>query len=282
MESTSTNISNNTLYSLQNVENYKTTLNHSIKDILNKQKILIIDYIKLVTEKIHIKNDIHHRYIIIRGLDTVSHVFNNILIYTKNLDLAFYHGQKAFYFYVEFIEQITDDTHTFLQLNSRDASMFVYKKTIYDINHEHRQKFSTENIKPMEEIFDLLNIQTNINKALLCFFLNKYVNVNENNNENKSPVPYLNSIIIKIEKIVERILHYKMHKLSHDTLLIFIEEISVETNSEKYIELIELFLKKLHKLKIEHINVKEKIYSSVFSDKLKEQPEKVISWLIDN
>ena len=64
--------------------------------------------------------------------------------------------------------------------------------------------------------------------------------------------------------------------------MIFIEEIMIDTNSDKYIELIELFLKKLHKMKIEDINVKEKIYSSVFSEKLKEPCEKIIAWVLDN
>ena len=192
--------------------------------------------------------------------------------------MAFYHGQKAFYFYVEFIEQISDDTHTFLQLNSRDASMFVYKKTLFDINHDYRQKILAENNKTAEEFFNILDIQTNINKSLLCFFLNNYDYVNGK----KSNIHYLNSIIIKIEKIIERIIHYKIHKITHYILMIFIEEIMIDTNSDKYIELIELFLKKLHKMKIEDINVKEKIYSSVFSEKLKEPCEKIIAWVLDN
>ena len=62
-----------------------------------------------------------------------------IFYYTKNLDLTFYHTQKAYFFYIEFIEQIYDDNVTFLRLSSRDALMFVYKKTIFDINNDHKK-----------------------------------------------------------------------------------------------------------------------------------------------
>ena len=62
-------------------------------------------------------------------------------MYTRNLDLTIYHCKKAFCYYVEFIGQIGDDNHTYLQLNSKDATLFVYKKTIFEIDNEYRKKF---------------------------------------------------------------------------------------------------------------------------------------------
>jgi uncharacterized protein YutE (UPF0331/DUF86 family) len=53
--------------------------------------------------------------------------------------MAFYHSQKAYYFYIEFIEQISDENITFLQLSSRDAILFVYKKTIFEINQDYKK-----------------------------------------------------------------------------------------------------------------------------------------------
>ena len=44
---------------------------------------------------------------------------------------------------MEFIGQIGDDNHSFLQLNSKDASLFVYKKTIFNINNEYRKEFAS-------------------------------------------------------------------------------------------------------------------------------------------
>ena len=78
----------------------------------------------------------YFRYIFKRGVETITNVFVGMLEYTMNADLSLYHSQKAFYFYVEFIEQITDSQNSFLQLTSRDAVMFVYKRTIFEINKE--------------------------------------------------------------------------------------------------------------------------------------------------
>jgi len=149
--------SNSSFYSLLNIENYKHDFNYSTDDILKKHSILLNEYLNFIYEKINLKNKSCNNFIIIRGVETVSHVFSIILHYSKNIDLAFYHGQKAFYFYVEFIGQVTDEHHSFLQLNSRDASLFVYKKTIFDINNDYRKNtvlhYNDFNIKQFEILY---------------------------------------------------------------------------------------------------------------------------------
>jgi hypothetical protein len=268
------NSNNFAFYSLNNVENYKSTLNYNTNEILNKHNLLIIDYFKFITEKVHLKNAACNKFIIIRGLETVSHVFNNILYYTKNLDLAFYHGQKAFYFYVEFIEQISDDQHTFLQLNSRDASMFVYKKTLFDINNEYRKNMDQElNNKNYSEQFDILQIYSNIIKTIISFLTHKCSFVG---NDAKICA---DNIINNLKPIFDKICNSKCNKTAFNIILTFIEQLSKDIETEKYTEIIELFLKKFHKGKVIEIKLSEKIYHSEFDEKLKENAEKFISWL---
>ena len=36
--------------------------------------------------------------------------------------------------------QIGEDSHTYLQLNSKDAALFVYKKTIFELDNEYRKE----------------------------------------------------------------------------------------------------------------------------------------------
>ena len=100
-----------------------------------KYSELLIEYTKFIVENIQIKNKSYSKFIIIRGLDTITNVFTTILYYTKNLDLTFFHCQKSYYFYVEFISQISEAEKLFLQLSSRDASTYVYKKTLFDLNN---------------------------------------------------------------------------------------------------------------------------------------------------
>ena len=129
----------NPQYSLSNVDNYKPNFQSSVQDILTNFVSVIIEYMKFMCEKIRMKNKHYYSFIFERGVETVIHVFTNILFYTKNLDMAFYHSQKAYYFYIEFIEQISDENITFLQLSSRDAILFVYKKTIFEINQDYKK-----------------------------------------------------------------------------------------------------------------------------------------------
>ena len=94
----------------------------------------------------------------------------NTLYFTKNLDLSFYHSQKAYYFYIEFIEQISDENVIFLQLSSRDAILFVYKKTIYEINQDYKKNMlepSNEDKTTLATIDSYVAIYKNIIRYII-------------------------------------------------------------------------------------------------------------------
>ena len=78
---------------------------------------------------------------IIMGLHTVLHVFRMTLLYTRSLGLAAHHAAKAGVYFSEFVTQISDDGQHYIQLTPKDAVLFSYKKTVYDINSEHRASF---------------------------------------------------------------------------------------------------------------------------------------------
>ena len=140
--------------SLQNVENYKKDVytninnnnsimaeNHNEMDTYMKYVNVINQYLLFGIETIKNKNSEYLKYILIKGLFTISHVFKMLLLLTRNLDLTYYHCQKSYSYYIEFIGQIGDDAITYLQLNSKDAALFVYKKTIFDINQEYKKNY---------------------------------------------------------------------------------------------------------------------------------------------
>ena len=143
---------------------FNKELNQSVSEIMEKYVSLVVEYTTFIRDKNNILYKKHYPYILARGLDTITHVFIMILFYTKNMELTYYHSQKSFYYYVEFIEQILDVQHTFLHLSSRDASIFVYKKTIYEINQEHRKE--TENNIHDDEQFKQINAYAQIYKEV--------------------------------------------------------------------------------------------------------------------
>jgi hypothetical protein len=120
-------------YSLYNLSLYNPNIQNTYNQIIDKIINIVMQYMKFIYDKITIKNKKHYQFVVERGLETIMHVFLMIFIYTKNIDIAVYHTQKAYYFYIEYIEQISDDAILFLKLSSRDAIVFVYKKTIFDI-----------------------------------------------------------------------------------------------------------------------------------------------------
>jgi hypothetical protein len=150
--------------SLQNVENYKkysSSANNIVIDNDNASNSNVVvelhawnemdTYMKYVNvvnqyllfgiETIKNQNSEYLKYILIKGLFTISHVFKMLLLFTRNLDLTYYHCQKSYSYYIEFIGQIGDDAVTYLQLNSKDAALFVYKKTIFDINQDYKKNY---------------------------------------------------------------------------------------------------------------------------------------------
>ena len=76
-------------FSLINSENYKLCLDCDISDILNKYTELIMEYGKFIQENIKIKNNNFAKFIIIRGLETITHFFQYILYFTKNIDVTY-------------------------------------------------------------------------------------------------------------------------------------------------------------------------------------------------
>jgi hypothetical protein len=210
-----TNKDNN--FSLQNLDNYKKNIDNTTSEITEKYYMLIAEYFKFITENIKVKNSNFSKFIITRGLDTITNVFNSIFYYTKNIDLTYFHCQKSFYFYVEFVGQISEDEKMFLQLSSRDATLYVYKKTIFEINGE--QKNTCEPLKLINDQIAIINGYINIYKTLVYKIIQsdknnvdknlyietfekicKKINKTNLNNEN---VVLLNSIIDKLYFIID-------------------------------------------------------------------------------
>ena len=153
----------NNKYSLHDTENFNKELMVTPNTVMIKYTELLAEYTKFIIENIKIKNQKYSRFIIVRGLDTITHVFTTILYYTKNLDITYYHCQKSFYFYVEFISQISEAEKLFLQLSSRDAATYVYKKTLFDLNNNVlKTQCSNETKLKFDTIGELIKIQKTI------------------------------------------------------------------------------------------------------------------------
>lgn len=256
-------------YSLQNVDNYKKELENKIDDITTKYSTLIMEYYKFILENIQLKNKTFARYIIIRGLDTITNVFLLILLYTKNIDITYFHCQKSFYFYVEFVGQIAEDDKVFLQLSSRDATTYVYKKTIFTINTEYKKQneymseTTKEKINIINSYIDLYKIYINKILRLTNFDTNmQYINILNN-------ISYkLNNNLNNVQKIKE--FENIVNKL--DNILDDIDKF-FDINQQ----IIKRFLKNNEILHKSH----QKINSDIFTEKISGPTDKFVIWLLN-
>ena len=262
-------------YSLHNADNFNKTLDTSVTDVMSKYTELVMEYLKFIFENIKVQNLTYSKFIVIRGLETITNVFNIILYYTKNIDITYFQCQKSFYYYIEFIGQITEDQHTFLQLNSRDAITYVYKKTFFEINNDFKKNMlslTKENIQK----FDLINEYIKIYKIILL----KIINTNSKmiNSNSKINTIHIDNFKIFCNKLTNI-------KIDLDNLNILESFINILDNKiniiETFFEIILLYLKKINK-KIDIIKKsKDKTFLDDFDLYIEDSPDKFIDWIIN-
>jgi hypothetical protein len=238
-------------YVLHNTDNYNSLIQNTSQEILTKFTEVIIDYMRLIAEKINIKNKHYYVFIFERGIETIVHIFSMIFYYTKNLDLTFYHSQKAYYFYIEFIEQISDDNITFLQLSSRDALLFVYKKTIYELNNEYKKT-----IPPLTS--DETNILSCVDAYIVIYkkIVNFIINHKKFIYENK--IEYIHTCCNRIQKnsIILNKNKIKIKKNGVDCICLLINLLS-NSNIKDNIN-IDVFFDSLEEV-IKYLQIKKKV-----------------------
>ena len=155
-------------YALQDVASYNDDLTCTSAEAFAKYVQLVSEYLRLACgARKTTPDELRFRHILVSGLRTLTHVFRLLLLYTRNLDATWYHCQKAAYYYVEFMGQIGSDGNGFLQLNAKDAALFVYKKTLFEINGERRKEFGSvignddrvDNIDTLTSVFSKCTAQ---------------------------------------------------------------------------------------------------------------------------
>jgi len=211
-----------------NSNNYKKSL-PSTNKILSAYLEIVNEYVIYTIENIKIKDQMMD-CILYRGLKILKHIFVILLLYTKNINLVLYHGKKAYLYFVEFIDQIGEEHgHSYLQLTSKDAVLFVYKKTIFEINNDYKStmKISEEEKKEFKNIGNILSIFNEI--------IYKLIKTNKKED-------YKHNIMLSIDVNQKVINLYKKGK-SMEILLSFIMYLSNKNlENEEYCIIIHKFI----------------------------------------
>ena len=271
---------------ISNVENYNKTFEYSeLKPYIYRYMEIINEYMMYVVENMIIQDDTYLLFLIRRGVETITHCFKILLMYTKNLELTVYQCKKALYYYIEFIGQISDVSlqHSYLQLNSKDATLFVYKKTIYDINNIYRKKFTLEDNEQ-----EILNSISNI---IMLFNSNLFNLLQKERLKYEKKESIIHFALGKSASIINKLLNNGnlslIDKKTELSLFVFQNFQAYDIDTIKYSNICEIFVKKLRKYKDKKSllemksRVKEKLNDNKSIKNLNEMsPLRYINWLL--
>ena len=175
---------------------------------------ILFDYLRAFKTNISEKKKTYSLKVIQKGISMLKNVTNVLFLYTRNTDLIHKHLNKSFLYYIEFIEQIGEEGNTFLQLSSKDAVLFVYKKTLFEINTEYKKKmeYTKQESLIIDDILTNLNLFTTISEFVLFHNSESIDDININYLQrriNKLIDKYIKKISIpKINQITSELFHY--------------------------------------------------------------------------
>lgn len=263
-----------------NDENYQKEINYEdINNYIYSFNKIVNNFLISSSETIKIKENEYLKFILQKGINTLLNVFRILILYTKNLDLISLHCEKSYLYYIEFIGQIGHENKSYLQLSSKDAILFVYKKSIFDINNEFKKCFDTN----QEERLKLKVIDLN-NKCINYFrnFLFKKINICENQEKSLQKIKSLT------EQFIKKVLVLNTSNIIRTTknleflieILKVIEIKKIELN--KYTSVIEIICKKLKKKSYNSKSIKNKINSVEFYKKIIKNSSLIfVNWLLE-
>ena len=227
------------MYSINNTDNYNMSCNIDLRNIINKYMEYINNFFLLIKDNVYFKQYSYSKYLIINGIQTASHILNMLIIYTKNIDLTFHHIERSFIYYVEFINQIMINNGS-LNLNSKDASIFIYKKILYDIDdlQKKNNNVDIELDTRLGHLLELIGLYNNI----LYSYIDKFSNVNNINlTTDVYDIDYISSInknfsklnynrLIENNKFFVDIINILKEKIQTDKLFKIIQYLSINNN----------------------------------------------------
>jgi len=126
------------------MDNYKKAYSDTPVAVVCLFNDIITMYLEYIVKTTYISDESYLSHTVNLGLESLHYVFSFLYLYTKNSALAKHHTENGCYIYCEFIGNI-GIKHDSLRINSKDAQLFMLKKTIYLIDNKHTRNFKLTN-----------------------------------------------------------------------------------------------------------------------------------------
>jgi hypothetical protein len=151
-------------------------MDQEISDYLNTYLDIIIEYLDVMKQSKFITAHLDREFLIYTGFRSITHIFQINYLYTSELETSFYSSQKAYIFYLEYLEQM-EKTNMSHDLNFTDAIQFVYSKTIAQLTPTVNMKSSVKYAR-ISKLIDVIlwtgGLRTLKKKTILNCFLVDY------------------------------------------------------------------------------------------------------------
>ena len=121
------------IVSLSNKDNYLTELDCDYHELTQAYIVMVEYYITTIEQTVRMDDRSYYRYILCKGVENLKNIFRLLLVYTKNKAMSAFQTEKAMLYYVEFMGQISNEHSFIINLNGKDATLFIFKKTLYDL-----------------------------------------------------------------------------------------------------------------------------------------------------
>ena len=137
-------------YDVNDASNYLKESNYNLVSCLNRYTLLIDEFLNTLSLKLYN----NYKFLLVKGIENIYHVFNILLLYSNNLDFTYYNTQRCYLYYLEFIQQIKSESNNILNLNIKEASIFIYKKLILK---KHANIIDNNNINIIDSFTQFYN-----------------------------------------------------------------------------------------------------------------------------
>ena len=118
---------------LSNKDNYLTELGCDYHQLAQTYIVMVEYYITIIEQTVQMDNESYYTYILCKGLENLKNIFRLLLVYTKNKAMSAFQTEKAMLYYTEFMGQISNEHSFIINLNGKDATLFIFKKTLYEL-----------------------------------------------------------------------------------------------------------------------------------------------------
>jgi hypothetical protein len=119
-------------YLLNDDDSYYLELNTSQRDIFKNYMQEIYNYTLAMTKNKEHKTT-YYKYIFVKGIEVISHIFMIILYYTKNVKVSSYYIENVSSQYSELLGHLLKPSIANTNFSCKEASLLLLKNSIYKI-----------------------------------------------------------------------------------------------------------------------------------------------------